>query len=98
MYLDFQVFYYGIFCQFHYSYVANKLMITVYCLCLLLSLPLVFPLIYTQSIVRKLYEDMLNEEIRKRKDTIFRLGSTINSLRDFGTLLKRSISRESRTL
>ena len=83
---------------FHSSYTANIVIITTYCLCLLFSIPLVLILIYNVTNVRKLYEEMLNEEKRKRMDTIFTLGSTIHSLRDFGALLKRSISRDSRTI
>ena len=77
------------------SYVANSLMLTAYCLCLFLSLPLVFPMIYIVSVVMKLYEDMLQDEKKKRVTTIrYVLGSNIKSLRDFGTLLRRSISKE----
>ena len=43
----------------------------------------------------KLYEDMLQDEKKKRVTTIrYVLGSNIKSLRDFGTLLRRSISKE----
>ena len=74
-------------------------MITAYCLCLLLSLPLVLPLIYIVSVVKKLYEEMLHEEKRKKLRVIqYRLGSNIKALKDFGTLLKRSISRDTRSV
>ena len=47
------------------------------------------------SVVMKLYEDMLQDEKKKRVTTIrYVLGSNIKSLRDFGTLLRRSISKE----
>ena len=80
----------------NFSYVINILLLSTYCLCLLLSIPLVFSLIYIWSMVNYLYEEMLLED-KQQRTAIYTLGSNLQSMRMLIRRTSRYFSRESRT-